>query len=149
MSPPFVACQPHCLGHLQHLPWLPHGGPALPLTLEYRTGTARTSSGTTLTTQRWKQLVALAVACTVIDPWFLYGFALPQTPELTEINQARIEHGGFLRDTFQVFRAGCRPDSSRESIKIGPPAGRRPENPAEIRPGNPISGPEALLRNIG
>ena len=40
------------------------------------------------------------------------------------------------------FRAGFRPDSSRDSFKIGPPAGRRPI-------GRPISGPEAPLRNIG
>ncbi len=56
------------------------------------------------------------------------------------------------------FRAGCRSDN-RESLKIGPLAGRRPAggpivrlpdgNPAEIRPGNPMSGPEALLRNTG
>ncbi len=55
------------------------------------------------------------------------------------------------------FRAGFRSESSRESLKIGPPAGlRQPQgqflsfpdqNPAE--PGSPISGPEALLRNMG
>ena len=45
------------------------------------------------------------------------------------------------------FRAGFRPDSNRESIKIGPPAGLRPGGgaifealPTRIRP---KSGPEA------
>jgi hypothetical protein len=57
------------------------------------------------------------------------------------------------------FRVGFRPDASRESLKIGPLASRRPaggpllrfphQNPAESRPGSPISGPEALLRDIG
>ncbi len=50
------------------------------------------------------------------------------------------------------FRAGFRPDSNQESLKIGPPGGLRPAGgpnfrlslvePAEIRPGSPISGPE-------
>ena len=62
-----------------------------------------------------------------------------------------------------VFRAGLRPAANRENLKLGPPAGRKPaggpilklsrlesgRNPAEVRPGNKISGPEALLRNIG
>ncbi len=51
------------------------------------------------------------------------------------------------------FRAGCRPDSNRESLKISPPAARRAEfcfpdwKPATIRPGSHISGPELLSRN--
>ncbi len=48
-------------------------------------------------------------------------------------------------------------DSDRESLKIGPPVVRRPGRRADvevfrtgIRPkSGPISGPEALLRNIG
>jgi hypothetical protein len=57
-----------------------------------------------------------------------------------------------------AFRAGFQPDCYRENTEIGPPAGRRPaqgrfrcfpgSSPAQIRPGRPISGPEALLRNI-
>jgi hypothetical protein len=57
------------------------------------------------------------------------------------------------------FRAGFRPDSDKEDLKIGPPAGRRPaggpigsfpdKNPAEIQPESSISGPEARLHNIG
>ncbi len=57
------------------------------------------------------------------------------------------------------FRAEFRPDSSRESLRFSPPAGLRPAggpilrlsrfDPAEIRPGRPISGPEALVRNNG
>jgi hypothetical protein len=60
------------------------------------------------------------------------------------------------------FRAGFRPDSNRECLEIGLQAGRRPtagwrvdfeffpdQNLVEMRPGRPISGPEALLRNIG
>ncbi len=57
------------------------------------------------------------------------------------------------------FRAGCRPDVNRENSKIGPPACLPPaggpiwgfpdQNPAAIRPGNPMSGPEAPLGNIG
>ncbi len=51
------------------------------------------------------------------------------------------------------LRAGFRPDSNRENLKISPLAGRRPagfcgflENKlAEICP---VSGPEALLRNL-
>ena len=113
MSPPFVASQPHCLGHLQHFPWLPHGSPELDLTLQYRACTALASSGETLAPQREKHHTAtvVAVACTMIAvafmivvPWSPFGFALPQTPELTENNQARIKHGGFLRDTFQVIK---------------------------------------------
>ncbi len=70
------------------------------------------------------------------------------------------------------FRAGFRTDSNREAIELGPPAGgpilrfsrlesgRNPARqegrfrclpdsiPAEIRPGSPISGPEALMRNV-
>jgi hypothetical protein len=53
-------------------------------------------------------------------------------------------------------RAELRLDSCRESFRIGSPAGRRLVggpilrfSPAEIRPGNTISGPEALLRSIG
>ncbi len=52
------------------------------------------------------------------------------------------------------FGVGRSSIESRESIEIGPPAGRRPilssleQNPAEIRPGNPISGQETLLRII-
>ncbi len=53
------------------------------------------------------------------------------------------------------FRAGFQPDSDKENLKIGIPAGRSqarrdfPDlNPAEIRPGNSISGPEALLGNV-
>ena len=102
MSPPFVASQPHCLGHLQHYPWLPHGSPLLPLTLSYRSGTALASSGETLARRRKQQLVALAATCIVMGYLVLYSFALPPTPEPTENNQARIQHKGFLRDTFQV-----------------------------------------------
>ena len=40
-----------------------------------------------------------------------------------------------------AFRAGFWPDCCRESTEIGPPA--------KIRPGRPIYGPEALLRDIG
>ncbi len=57
-----------------------------------------------------------------------------------------------------VFRAGFRPDSSRESFFIGPRAGRRPAGGPNLivsRKGfgrNParslISGPESLLPNI-
>ena len=39
-----------------------------------------------------------------------------------------------------AFRAGFWPDCDWESTEIGPPAGRR----AKIRPGRPISGPEAF-----
>ncbi len=51
------------------------------------------------------------------------------------------------------FRAGFRPDSSRESLKIGPPAGgpilRLSQlESGRIKPGSPISNPEALLRNV-
>ncbi len=51
-------------------------------------------------------------------------------------------------------RAAFRTHSNQEVIKIGPQAGRRPAGGLilklsrfRIRPGNPISGPEALLRN--
>ena len=57
-----------------------------------------------------------------------------------------------------AFRAGLWPDCYRENTAIGPLAGLRPaggpisvfhsRNPAEILPGRPIYGPEALLRNI-
>ncbi len=47
------------------------------------------------------------------------------------------------------------PDCHRKNSEIGPPAGRTADfvffpgsSPAKIRPGRPISGPEALLRNI-
>ncbi len=51
------------------------------------------------------------------------------------------------------FQTRFRPDSNRESLKIGPPAGRQKagrradflrfpdRNPTEIRQGSPISGP--------
>jgi hypothetical protein len=55
------------------------------------------------------------------------------------------------------FRANFWPDSARENLQIGPPAGRRPagtpiskvsrleygRNPAEIRPGRPTSGTDS------
>jgi hypothetical protein len=55
------------------------------------------------------------------------------------------------------FRAGFRANSNRECFKINPPAGPRPaggpilrlQNPTQILPGSPISGPDALLCNIG
>ncbi len=57
------------------------------------------------------------------------------------------------------FRAGFRPEFNRENLKIGTLTGMRPAegpilklarlDPAEIWPGSPISGPEALLHNIG
>ncbi len=57
-----------------------------------------------------------------------------------------------------AFQARFWPDCYRASIKIGPPAGIRPvggpisvfsgSSPAKTRPGMPIYGPEALLRNI-
>ncbi len=57
-----------------------------------------------------------------------------------------------------AFRAGFWQDSVRESTEIDPPAGRRPagrpirffpgSSPAKIRPGMPIFGPEAPLRNM-
>ena len=48
-------------------------------------------------------------------------------------------------------RLGFRPDSSRENLKISTPAGRRADFeafPIRLRPGSPISGPEAVLCNI-
>ncbi len=51
------------------------------------------------------------------------------------------------------FRARLWPDCYREKPEIGPPAGgpisvlSRQHSPVKIRPGRPISGPEALLRN--
>ena len=50
------------------------------------------------------------------------------------------------------FRAGFRPDSNRESLKIGPPSGRRPAGGPMLKLSrfrSPISGPETLLHNIG
>ncbi len=47
-----------------------------------------------------------------------------------------------------VFRAGFWPDCHQKNTKIGPPAGLPGSSPAKIWPGKPISGPEALLRNI-
>jgi hypothetical protein len=56
-----------------------------------------------------------------------------------------------------AFRAGFGPDCYREDTEIGPPAGRRPAGGpisvfswslGKIRPGRPISSPEALLCNI-
>ncbi len=57
-----------------------------------------------------------------------------------------------------VFRVACVPIYSREMLKVGPPAGLRPAGgpifvssplkSGEIRPGNPISCLEALLRSI-
>ncbi len=44
-----------------------------------------------------------------------------------------------------AVRAGFWPDCYRERTEISPPAG---SSPAQIRPGSPISGPEAVLRNI-
>ena len=47
------------------------------------------------------------------------------------------------------FRDGFRPDSTRESLKIGPPAGLRPVGGRILKLSRLESGPEALLRNIG
>ena len=60
-----------------------------------------------------------------------------------------------------AFWAGFWPDCHRERTESGPAAGRRPSAGRradfgafpvavrpKIRPGRPISGPEALLRNI-
>ena len=100
MSAPFAASQPHCLGHLQHLPWLPpFGDPPVTVTLVYSTGTARTSSGATLVA---KQLVVIAAVFAVIGSGVSYGFALPPTPEPIQIEMARSKPGGFLRGSFQV-----------------------------------------------
>ncbi len=46
------------------------------------------------------------------------------------------------------FRAGFRPDSSREGIKVNRFGSFSDCNPGEIRPGKPMSGPEASLRNL-
>ncbi len=64
-----------------------------------------------------------------------------------------------LRNSASGPRAGFWPDSSRESFKIGAPAGLRPagclifmfsdQNLSEIRAVSLISGPETLLHNIG
>ncbi len=53
-----------------------------------------------------------------------------------------------------AFRARLWPDCYREITEIGPPAGQKPisllsgGSPAKIRPGRPIYGPEAVVRNI-
>ncbi len=47
------------------------------------------------------------------------------------------------------FRAGFRPDSNRESLKFGPSAGLPQLEPRRNPAENLISGPEALLRDIG
>ena len=50
------------------------------------------------------------------------------------------------------FRGGFRPDSNRENLKIGPPAGRKADSedvPVDIQLERPISGPKALLCKIG
>ena len=110
MSPPFAASQPHCLGHLQHSPWLPpFGDPPVAVTLVYSTGTARTLSGATL---RAKQLIVIAAVFAVIGSGVSYGFALPPTPEPIQMEIARSKPGGFLRGSFQV-RGSFRPPQNR------------------------------------
>ncbi len=53
-----------------------------------------------------------------------------------------------------AFRVGFCPDCYREGTEIGPPAGLRPAGgrsrcfPVAVRPGRPISGPEARLRKL-
>ncbi len=70
------------------------------------------------------------------------------------ISRCTLRYAAVLPGRKSVFQAGFRPASSRECSKLGPPAGLRPAggpigfpdcNRAEIRPGSPISGPEALL----
>ena len=100
MSPPFAASQPHCLGHLQHLPWLPPlGDSPVADPFVYSTGTARSSSAATL---RAKGLLALVIVLTVVGSSLPYGFALPPTPEPIQMEMARSKPGGFLRGSFQV-----------------------------------------------
>ncbi len=72
--------------------------------------------------------------------WWAWGAAAPQ-------GRMRIEMRPMLRNgasgpDIGLPGAGFRPDSSWDRLKIG----FRPalQNPAEIRPGNPISSPEAL-----
>ncbi len=61
----------------------------------------------------------------------------------------------MLRGGKSGFRAGFRPHSSPEDFNIGPPAGLRPAGEPILRLSkfearrNPISGPEALLGNMG
>ena len=100
MSPPFAASQPHCLGHLQHLPWLPPFGDPLAVDhLVYSTGTARSSSAAAL---RAKGFAVIVIMLTLVCSSQLAGFALPPTPEPIQTDAARSKPGGFLRGSFQV-----------------------------------------------
>ncbi len=47
-------------------------------------------------------------------------------PNISTIGSPRLCYAIVLPGRKSGFRAGCRPDSSPESIKIGPPASRRP-----------------------
>ncbi len=67
--------------------------------------------------------------------------------------QATLCYAMVLPGRKSGFRAAFRPDSSRETAGLRPAGGpilrfSRLES-GEIRRGSPISGPEALLRNIG
>ncbi len=79
--------------------------------------------------------------------------------DVTKVYRLALCYAIVLPDRKSAFRVGFGPDCYRESLKIGPPDGRRPaggpiflcfpgSSPAKIRPGSSISGPEALLRNI-
>ena len=137
MSSPF-ADQPAALPQaptIQILCSAPSNSPDCALVLA---STARTSSGATLPITRVKrQLVALAaVGYMVLHS--LHSYSMPPTPEPTENNQARIQHGGFLRDTFQVCaprttigkkRCSTASHPSLQSMpSIGQPQGAKPES---------------------
>ena len=82
----------------------PFGDPELSLTSVYSTAvdrTAPTSSCRALVKEPLALLVAMGLVYVVLHS--LHSYAMPPTPGPTENNQARIQHGGFLRDTFQFF----------------------------------------------
>ena len=109
MSPPF-ADQPAALPQAPSVLTMaaPFGDPELSFTSVYSTGidsTAPTSLCRALPMSRVKQQLALLAAMMLVVLHSLHSYAMPPTPAPTENNQARIQHGGFLRDTFQVSNA--------------------------------------------
>ncbi len=92
-----------------------------------------------LSTKTFLQTRVPAATRVYRDPWA--GVPRNSAPEYT------LYYAIVFPGRKSGFRAAIRPDSSRESVKIGSPAGLRPAGGA-FRTRIPISGPEALLHNI-
>ena len=143
MSSPF-ADQPAALPQaptIQILCSAPLNSPDCALVLD---STARTSSGATIPITREKIQLVQLFALAAVGFMVMHSYAMPPTPEPTENNQARIQHGGFLRDTFQDTASPSR-SSPCPAVRADSTAR---QNKAGIR-GSPCSPPSPCSTSCG